>query len=53
LCGHCHGFDTLSWRAPSTGGPSMAKTPVIAAAIEPPPLLPMPDDLASVGQSAR
>lgn len=42
LCGHCRGFDTLSWRTPSAGAPAMAPTPALAAIIEPSPLLPLP-----------
>jgi len=48
LCGHCHGFDTLRWRTPVA-----AAAPVLPNAIDPVPLLPMPDGLASAGQSAR
>jgi HemY protein len=51
LCGHCHGFDTLAWRAPGASAPAAA--PVLSGADEPVPLLPMPDGLASAGQSAR
>ena len=51
LCAHCHGFDTLAWRAPGAALP--AAVPVMADVAEPVPLLPMPDGLASAGQSAR
>jgi HemY protein len=49
LCRHCHGFDTLAWRTPVTAVPR-ATLPQTG---EPVPLLPMPDGLASAGQSVR
>jgi HemY protein len=52
LCVHCGGFDTLAWRAPT-----LAPTPAASGALpdiaEPAALLPVPDRLASAGQSAR
>ena len=52
LCGHCRGFDTLAWRAPK---PASISTGTILPPdlAEPPVLLPLPDGLASAGQSAR
>jgi HemY protein len=49
LCRHCQGFDTLAWRTPAGTAPAV----VPARAGEPGPLLPMPDGLASAGQSVR
>jgi HemY protein len=49
LCAHCHGVDTLAWRAPTA--PPIA--PVLPDIAGPAPLLPMPDGLASARQSAR
>jgi HemY protein len=52
LCGHCRGFDTLAWRAPkSVSAPAATILPPALA--EPPVLLPLPDGLASAGQSVR
>jgi HemY protein len=51
LCGHCHGFDTLSWQA--TGGQRPVPAPVLANLAAPASLLPTPDGLASVEQSVR
>lgn len=48
LCGHCHGFDTLAWRRPAA-----AAVPVVHPDAVPALLLPVPDDLAAAGQSAR
>jgi len=52
LCGHCHGFDTLTWR-----GAKRAEVEAAPIALPdsgaPAALLPMPDGLASAGQSAR
>jgi HemY protein len=52
LCGSCHGFDTLAWGAIK---PEAADTLTIAVPDDAAPaaLLPMPNDLASAGQSAR
>ena len=49
LCRHCHGFDTLAWRTPAATVPHAA----LPQATEPGPLLPIPDGLASAGQSVR
>jgi HemY protein len=51
LCAHCHGFDTLFWQA--SGGARSVPVPVLADLVAPAPLLPMPDGLASAGQSVR
>lgn len=52
LCGHCRGFDTLTWRAPKS--PPIPTTTILPPNLaEPPVLLPSPDGLASAGQSAR
>lgn len=52
LCGHCRGFDALAWQAPkSVSAPAATLLPPDLA--EPPVLLPLPDGLASAGQSAR
>jgi HemY protein len=52
LCGRCQGFDTLAWRAPKSASiPTATILPPDLA--EPPVLLPLPDGLASAGQSAR
>jgi len=51
LCAHCHGFDTLAWRPPA--GPHAGDVPALVDTVAPAVLLPMPDDLASAGQSAR
>jgi HemY protein len=51
LCAHCHGFDTLSWQA--AGGQQSVRAPVLTDLAAPAPLLPMPDGLASAGQSVR
>jgi HemY protein len=51
LCAHCHGFDTLSWRA--TGGTRSVPAPVLTDLAAPAPLLPTSDGLASAGQSVR
>lgn len=52
LCGHCQSFDTLAWRAPN-GPPAPAATILPPDLAAPTPLLPLPDGLASAGQSAR
>jgi HemY protein len=51
ICGHCGGFDTLAWRA--TGGQRAVPAPILGDLTASPPLLPMPDGLASAGQSVR
>jgi HemY protein len=51
LCGHCRGFDTLSWQA--SGGQRPVPAAVLADLVAPAPLLPTPDGLASAGQSVR
>jgi HemY protein len=51
LCGKCHAFDTLNWRMPTPS--ELTTAPVLPNAMPPAPLLPMPDGLASAGQSAR
>jgi HemY protein len=52
LCVHCQGFDTLAWRMPRTA-PAPATPPVLPELNEASALLPMPDGLASAGQSSR
>ena len=52
LCGHCRGFDTLAWRAPKSV-PAPAATTLPPDLAEPSVLLPLPDGLASAGQSVR
>jgi HemY protein len=51
LCVHCRGFDTLSWQAAGTPRPVAA--PFIIDSAAPALLLPVPDGLASAGQSVR
>ncbi len=52
LCSHCRGFDTLAWREPKpVSAPAATIFPPDLP--DPPVLLPLPDGLASVGQSAR
>jgi HemY protein len=52
LCPHCGGFDTLVWRAPTRAAPPAAAV-AVPDITEPAALLPVPDRLASAGQSAR
>jgi HemY protein len=51
LCGHCHGFDTLLWRAPASPAPRAAVTLPQASVTG--SLLSIPDGLAAAGQWDR
>ena len=52
LCGHCRSFDTLAWRV-AKPTPAVAATILAPDPAKPAMLLPLPDDLASAGQSVR
>ena len=52
LCLHCRSFDTLSWRASATAQTAAMAMPS-AEALAAPPLLAIPNRLASAGQSDR
>jgi HemY protein len=51
LCGHCHGFDSLTWRRPVRAAPLPAAA--LPRAEQGEPLLSIPDGLAAAGQSDR
>lgn len=51
LCHRCQGFDTLGWRVPSASASTAAALSPVPPPVGLPPLLSIPNDLASARQS--